>query len=350
MKILAIESSCDETAAAVVEGRCQRLQVLSNIVSSQIKLHRPYGGVVPELAAREHILNILPVVQKTLSQAGLTFDRQHKPKGLGMLAVTAGPGLATSLLVGVETAKALAYAWQLPLLPINHIAGHIYSVFLADHSPDIKFPAVILTVSGGHNLLVLMTKHLAFHTIGETRDDAAGEAFDKGAKLLGLGYPGGPAIAKAATLFNPAVDPAVMPLPRPMIKDQGLDFSFSGLKTALLYALAKDQHWNKRVPAYASEYQAAIIDVLTDKTIKAAQKYKAKTVILSGGVSANELLRQKLPATLKKTCPSVNFYCPPLAYTTDNAAMIASAAYRQWPHGKKTTALNKVQIKPNWEL
>lgn len=346
MKILAIESSCDETAVAVLEGRGDKLQVLSNVVSSQIDIHRQYGGVVPEVAAREHVLNILPVINEALIKAGL--DLKTAPKKISAIAVTAGPGLITSLIIGLQSAKALAYAWKLPLVAVNHIEGHVYANWLSNKS--IKFPAIILTVSGGHNLLVLMTDHLKYKIIGETRDDAAGEAFDKAAKLLHLGYPGGPAIAAAAaTINNLGAASRQIILPRPMINSKDLDFSFSGLKTALFYQLQKDSNWAKKKSAYAHEFQQACVDVLVGKTIKAGKKYHAPTIMLAGGVSANLVLRQNLAEAVKKHLPHATFHLPQLIYTTDNAAMIASAGYFKFKAGK-TADSNKLKANPNWEL
>jgi len=370
MKILAIETSCDETAASVVEGKGNKLKVLSNVVSSQIEIHKKYGGVVPEVAARHHVLNIIPVIKEALAKANITLpllDKERvgvrsvgKKNPIDAIAVTAGPGLITSLIVGAETAKALAFAWQKPLVAVNHIAGHIYANWLPsqNQASTIKFPAVVLTVSGGHNLLVLMKKHLDLKTIGDTRDDAAGEAFDKGAKLLGLGYPGGPAIAANAALIKNeelkiknlgVASQQSIKFPRPMINDNNFDFSFSGLKTSLLYALPKDKNWQKRIADYAHEYQQAIIDVLIKKTIKAALHYKVKTVLLAGGVSANKELRQQLAEAVAKNCPQVAFHCPDLAYTTDNATMIGSAGYFKFKAGQ-TISPDKIKINPNWQL
>lgn len=380
MKILAIESSCDETAVAIIGDKAGQPVVLSNVVSSQIAIHQKYGGVVPEVAAREHVLNIIPVINEALKLAGISLPTvknefpllTKKKRGrfdIDAIAVTTGPGLITSLIVGVETAKALAYAWQLPLIPVNHIEGHIYSAFLKKQNnfqfsisnfqknpknqsqiEKIKFPAIVLTVSGGHNLLVLMKKHLNYKTIGETRDDAAGEAFDKGAKLLGLSYPGGPAIAAAASqIGNLGNASRQIKFPRPMIHDNNFDFSFSGLKTSLLYTLPKDKQWAKRIPEYAYEYQKAIVDVLVTKTIKAAKFHQAKTIILAGGVAANLSLRQILNEAITKNLPDTNFALPELRYTTDNAAMIGSAGYFKFKAGK-TVPLSKVKADPNWEL
>ncbi len=321
MHILGIETSCDETAAAVVEGRRGQIFVLANVVASQIKIHQQFGGVVPEVAAREHTQAILPVIKKALLRAKLN-PRQPK---LDVIAATVGPGLITSLLVGVETARALSFAWDKPLAAVNHIAGHIYASFI-DYGAKISWPAIILTVSGGHTLLALMLGHGQWRIIGQTRDDAAGEAFDKAAKLLGLGYPGGPAISQKA-----AQAPAgqIEPLPRPMLAANNFDFSFSGLKTALLYRLRTDKDWPDKIPAYCLEFEQAIVDVLVGKTIAAAQKFKARSIILTGGVAANQRLRRQLRLKAKEQLPSAQLFITPLKYCTDNAAMIAAAGYYQ---------------------
>lgn len=331
MKILGIETSCDETAAAVIQGQKNKITVLSNIISSQINLHKKYGGVVPEVAAREHVLQILPVINEALEKTQI--KRQQASKKIKAIAVVTGPGLITSLQVGIETAKVLSYVWHLPVCAINHIEGHIYANFIDNR--NIKLPAIILTASGGHTILALMKEHNRYQTIGETRDDAAGEAFDKAAKLLGLGYPGGPAIATEADKFikqhpkisNYKLRITKIKLPRPMIKANNLDFSFSGLKTALLYELKKEKNWQKRIPAYAYEFQQAIIDILIGKTSKAIQKHQAKTIMLAGGVSANHELRRQITEYFKTKLPRIKFLIPDLKYTTDNAAMIATAGY-----------------------
>lgn len=344
MRILAIETSCDETAAAVLEGRGSSLTLLSNIVSSQIKLHQKYGGVVPELAAREHVLNILPVIEEALEGADIT--RLDASKKLAAIAVTTGPGLITSLMVGIETAKTLSYVWKLPLIAVNHIEGHLYSNFI-DQKP--KLPAIILTVSGGHTQLVLMKNHLSYKTIGETRDDAAGEAFDKAAQLLGLGYPGGPLVSKEAQNYKPKPSTNFPPilLPRPMLKEANFDFSFSGLKTALLYATRADKQYKKRIAEYCYEFEQAVVEVLVAKTLRAAEHYKVKSVMLAGGVAANTTLR----STLKEKAQTKGFFfsMPNFAYTTDNAAMIAAAGYFKYKAGK-TTPWSKVKVDPNLEL
>ncbi|MEA1962614.1 MAG: tRNA (adenosine(37)-N6)-threonylcarbamoyltransferase complex transferase subunit TsaD [Patescibacteria group bacterium] len=360
MKILGIETSCDETAAAVVEGKTVETQnlasvrVLSNIISSQIEIHKKYGGVVPEIAAREHVLNILPVINKVLEIAGLN---KKKPE-LNAIAVTIGPGLITSLVTGIETAKSLAYAWNIPLIGVNHIEGHIYANFINSHNSqhkthntNIKFPAIILTVSGGHTMLILMDGYGKFKTIGETRDDAAGEAFDKAAKMMGIGYPGGPVIsAKAAQIINKSEIrnlKSEIRLPRPMINSDNFDFSFSGLKTAIRYALEGDKNWRDKIPEYCVEFQQAIIDVLIKKTISSAIKFNAKTIMLAGGVSANKELRKQLKKQVLKN--NFKFSMPDLKYTTDNAAMIAAAGYFKFLRDE-FTPWNSLQVDCNLEF
>ncbi len=339
MYILGIETSCDETAAAILDISAKnKVKVLSNVVSSQIEIHQKYGGVVPEIAAREHVLHIIPVINEALLKAKI------KPAQLKAIAVTVGPGLVTSLLAGVETAKTLAYIWKKPLVPVNHIEGHIHANFI-DLDQSIKFPAVVLTVSGGHTNLVLLQDRLKYKIIGETRDDAAGEAFDKGAKMMEIGYPGGPIVSRQAA----SAKLSDIVLPRPMMLSGGFDFSFSGLKTALLYTLKKDEKWRDRIPEYCFELQEAIVDTLVSKAIKAAKKYGAKTVMLSGGVSANRRLRQVLEKAVSDKLPGTAFRMPNLAYTTDNAVMIAMAGYYRF-QAKKTVAWNKVRMDCNLKL
>ncbi|MEA3398298.1 MAG: tRNA (adenosine(37)-N6)-threonylcarbamoyltransferase complex transferase subunit TsaD [Patescibacteria group bacterium] len=353
MLILGIETSCDETAASIIKdlkrGKYASLQVLSNIISSQIKIHKQYGGVVPEVAAREHVLNILPVIDKSLAKAGLT--RKTAMKKLNAIAVATGPGLITSLISGIETAKILGYTWDLPLIGINHIEGHIYANFIHADPAQIKniiLPAIILTVSGGHTMLILMKGHGKYQIIGETRDDAAGEAFDKAAQLMGIGYPGGPIISQKAQSVIHDKKYAIN-LPRPMINVNNFDFSFSGLKTALRYALKNDKNWKEKIPAYAFEFQQAVIDVLIHKTIKAAAKYNTKTIMLAGGVSANIQLREQMAKTVKNKIPSAQFKIPNLKYTTDNAAMIAAAGYFHALR-KDFTPWQKLQVDCNAKL
>jgi len=344
LTILAVETSCDETAASIVKSNPQngKILVLSNIISSQIEIHKKYGGVVPEVAAREHVLNILPVINEALIKAKIT------PQKIDLLAITKGPGLITSLITGLETVRALSLAWQKPVLEINHIEGHIYSNFINPSSP-IRFPAIILTVSGGHTNLVLMDKSNKIKIIGETLDDAAGEAYDKGAKMLGLDYPGGPLLAKEAEKFKQSGKFSSLIFPRPMINSNNLDFSFSGLKTALLYQIQKDAGWKKRIPEYCFAYQQAIIDVLITKALKAANKFQAKTIMLSGGVSANQELRSQFQEKIKSSKIKANFITPYKDYTTDNAAMIAAAATFKI-NSRKITQFSKLRVDPNFPL
>jgi N6-L-threonylcarbamoyladenine synthase len=320
MLILGIETSCDETAAAVVKGDKSGIFVLSNVVSSQIEIHKKYHGVVPEIAAREHVLNVLPVINEALEKAGI--KKEEAAKKLDGIAIATGPGLITSLLVGVETAKTLAYAWKLPVVKINHIEGHIRANFIGQGK--IKLPAIILTVSGGHTMLILMDAKGKMKIIGDTRDDAAGEAFDKAAKLLGLGYPGGPEVSKKAAEFNPGENyKSKLDLPRPMINEPNFDFSFSGLKTALMYKVKKDVAYKERIAEYCYEFERAVVETLVSKAIKAAKKYKVKTIMLAGGVSANSVLRKEFVAAAEKN--SLQYKIPELIYTTDNAAMVGAA-------------------------
>ncbi|MDD4271298.1 MAG: tRNA (adenosine(37)-N6)-threonylcarbamoyltransferase complex transferase subunit TsaD [Patescibacteria group bacterium] len=343
MIILGIETSCDETAATVLHGAGNKIKVLSNVVSSQIEIHKKYGGVVPEVAAREHVLNILPVVNEALRKAKILLAPFVKGgKKIDAIAVTIGPGLITSLLVGVETAKTLAYAWGVPAVAVNHIEGHIYANFI-NNQP--KFPALILTVSGGHTMLILMSGHGKYKVLGETRDDAAGEAFDKAAQLLGLGYPGGPIIAAEALKAKNKN----LSLPRPMLNSGDFDFSFSGLKTALLYEIQKDKNWRKRIPDYAYEFEQAVADVLVSKTIKAALKYKVKNIMLSGGVAANLELRSQLDQAVKNKLTGAKLIIPEFKYCTDNAAMIAVAGYFRAKR-KDFTPWQKLKADANLEL
>jgi len=341
MLVLGIETSCDETAVSVVQGKNQKLKVLSNTVSSQVDIHRQYGGVVPEVAARQHTEHILPVLDQALKQAGLT--RHQDKAGLDAIAVVNGPGLVTSLMVGVETAKSLALAWGLPVVGVNHIEAHIYANFITQ--AEIAFPAVVLTVSGGHTKLVLMHGHGQYQALGETRDDAAGEAFDKAAQLLDLGYPGGPVMAQQAAQ---ARQKGSLSLPRPMLASDDYDFSFSGLKTALLYALRKDPAWQDRVPEYCAEFQAAVNEVLVAKAVRAAQACHARSLLLAGGVAANQDLRQRMRQA-SVNVRGLELYVPELAYTTDNAAMVAAAGYFR-AQRSEFTAWQSIKVDPNLDF
>ncbi|MDP1884733.1 MAG: tRNA (adenosine(37)-N6)-threonylcarbamoyltransferase complex transferase subunit TsaD [Candidatus Moranbacteria bacterium] len=337
MRILGIETSCDETAASVIsiDEKNGYIKPLSNIIASQIKLHAAWGGVVPNLAAREHLKNILPVLHSSLAEAGLSKD------DIDLIAVTNGPGLIPALLIGTNTAKTIAYAWQKPLLGIHHIEGHIYANFINKSPEDIAFPILCLVVSGGHTQLVLMKKHLDYAIIGETQDDAAGEAFDKVARILGLGYPGGPLISKLAAGFKPGADLSPIRFPRPMIASDNLNFSFSGLKTSVLYFVKKNQARladKKFVRQIAYEFQQAVIDVLLAKTVAAAKIHKPKTVMLAGGVSANIQLQLQLSKAVSEQLADTDFYFPEPSFQSDNAAMIAAAAFfRQQKNGRGET-------------
>ncbi len=315
MIILGIETSCDDTGIALIEyDRQKKCRILSNIISSQIEVHAPYGGVVPNLAARAHLKNIKPVLEEALKKA-------NYPK-IDLIAVTKEPGLIPCLLVGINFAKALAYNWSIPIIETNHIKGHIYANWL--NNSNIEFPILSLVVSGGHTQLVLMKSHKDFKILGETRDDAVGEAFDKVAKLLGLGYPGGPMISQRALKGSPLA----FNLPRPMIKNKDYDFSFSGLKTAVLYEIKskKEKLSEKYINDMAASFQQAAIDVLISKTIKAANEFKIKTIILAGGVAANSELRKQMEEKIKKDLSNIKFQMPEIKLCTDNGAMIAMAA------------------------
>jgi len=313
MKILGIETSCDETAAAVVKDGSR---IISNVVSSQIDIHARYGGVVPEVASRQHLLTIIPVISQAMNEVSW--------QDIDGIAVTFGPGLAGSLLVGVNVAKAIALAKKLPITGVNHLEAHIYANWLDSHpvgeKSRVKFPCLCLVVSGGHSDLVLMTGHGQFEKLGRTLDDAAGEAFDKAARILGLGYPGGPAIEQAAHSGIPCLT-----LPRAWLKESH-DFSFSGLKTALWHLVHKG---GVSVADVAASFQLAIIDVLVTKTIEAAKQLKVEQILLSGGVASNKTLTQHF-----LTHSPVPALIPPPHLCTDNAAMVAACGYYHFQAGR----------------
>ena len=314
MKILGIETSCDETAAAVVEDGTR---ILSNRIASQVEIHARYGGIVPEVASRQHILAIIPIIEQAMNEAKATWS------DLGGIAVTIGPGLAGSLLVGVNAAKAMALAHGLPLTGVNHLEGHIYANWLPEDSNNSLpvFPSVCLIVSGGHSDLVLIKGHGDYVVLGRTRDDAAGEAFDKAARILDLGYPGGPAIERAASTGHASIQ-----LPRAWLKGTN-DFSFSGVKTALL-RLVEAGKVSVKADAAAS-FQESIVEVLVAKTVAAAQQHRVKQILLAGGVAANRQLCQRLAE--KSPLPVL---VPRPILCTDNAAMIAACGYYRFQAGK----------------
>ncbi|HCU70637.1 MAG TPA: tRNA (adenosine(37)-N6)-threonylcarbamoyltransferase complex transferase subunit TsaD [Candidatus Moranbacteria bacterium] len=334
MKILGIETSCDETAASIIEidEKIGYIKPLSNVISSQIKLHSSWGGVVPNLAAREHIKNIFPVIEECLKKSKTPI------RDIDLMAVTRGPGLIPALLIGTTGAKTLSYVWKKPLVGIHHIEGHIYSNFINKNLNEIAFPILCLVVSGGHTQLVLMKKHLNYEVVGQTQDDAAGEAFDKVARILGLGYPGGPIISKMASEFQKEKAKYKIDFPRPMINSNDLNFSFSGLKTAVLYYVKKNESFLQDkdfVKEVCYEFQQAVLDVLIEKTIKAANIYHPKTILLAGGVSANTQLQSQLHRSVQENMPSAKFSFPELAFQLDNAGMIATAAFFRYRQENK---------------
>ena len=394
MRILSIETSCDDTCVAVLEVKEKErpsFKILSNIVSSQVKLHAKYGGVYPMLAKREHQRNLAPVLKRALEEARLLkpnvksqksklqLSVRNDLKNIDLIAVTTGPGLEPCLWVGVNFAKELAAKLNIPLIPVNHIEAHILVNFVDSNLklppvPNLRragkthklkaitFPAVCLVVSGGHTQLILMNNFGAYKIIGETRDDAAGECFDKTARILGLGYPGGQIIAAyAATKLKTKNEKVKIKLPRPMLHTKDYDFSFSGLKTAVLYSYQKSSIKNQDYTrAMCKEIQQAIIDVLIKKTMKAAADYKVKTIILGGGVTANQELKKQLEYKLntinspeKKSkisneADKLILLVPPRELCTDNAAMIAVTAY--FNQSKKTRDWKKIEADANLRI
>jgi N6-L-threonylcarbamoyladenine synthase len=323
--VLGIETSCDETAAAVVKNG---KEILSNVVASQIESHKRFGGVVPEIASRHHVEQITLVLEEAMSQANISFAE------LDAIAVTEGPGLVGALLVGVNAAKALALAHNVPLVGIHHIAGHIYANRLVT---EMKFPLLSLVVSGGHTELVYMREHGVFEVIGETRDDAAGEAYDKVARTLHLPYPGGPHIDRLAHEGQPTIE-----LPRAWLEEDSYDFSFSGLKSAVINTLHNASQRGETIDPkdMAASFQASVIDVLVTKTVKAAKEYGVRQVLLAGGVAANKGLRTELEKQFREL-EGIELVIPPLSLCTDNAAMIAAAGTVLFEKGKRATmALN----------
>ena len=334
-RILAIETSCDETACAILEnGRA----LLSSTVASQMDIHARYGGVFPEVASRQHVLSIIPVVEQTLDQSNLSL------KDIDAIAVTRGPGLAGSLVVGMNMAKGLALGTNLPIIGVNHLEGHIYSSWIynaGETAPaEPQFPLMALLVSGGHTELNLMTDHLTYERLGSTLDDAAGEAFDKVARLLGLSYPGGPSIQRAAETG----DPTRFKFPRARL-DNPYDFSFSGLKTAVLYEVnaLKKKQMALPVEDLAASFQAAVVEVLFSKTTQAARDHNAKEILVAGGVSANRALRQAFQSQ-----DEFKVHIPAFSLCTDNAAMIAAAGYYRYALGQVSDL--GMDVQPTWPL
>ena len=329
--ILAIETSCDETAASIIKDGTE---IISNVVSSQIESHKRFGGVVPEIASRHHVEQMTIVIEECLKQANM------EPADLTAIAVTEGPGLVGALLIGINAAKAFAFAHSLPLVPVHHIAGHIYANNLVQ---PMEFPLLALVVSGGHTELVYMKEHGSFELIGETRDDAAGEAYDKVARVLNLPYPGGPHIDRLAHEAEEAV-----PFPRVWLEEGSYDFSFSGLKSAVInYKHNIDQRGEEIIPAHVAKgFQDSVVEVLTAKTLRAAREYNVKQVIAAGGVSANKGLRTSLETTFE--AEGIPFYVPPLKLCTDNAAMIGAAGHYMYEAGVRGNM--KMNGKPGMEL
>jgi N6-L-threonylcarbamoyladenine synthase len=333
MKVLGIETSCDETAASVVEdGR----RALSDVVSTQIEIHRRWGGVVPELASRNHVVQVMPVVDEALARAGVG------PEALDAVAVTSGPGLVGALLVGVQAAKALALAWNKPLVAVNHLEGHLVAAFLSEAPPT--FPYLGLVVSGGHTSLYAARGFGDYRPLGQTRDDAAGEAFDKGAKLLGLPYPGGVAIDRLAR----EGDPGAVRFPKAIVKGADLDFSFSGLKTALLHHVK--QHGvpeGQGLADLCASYQEAIVRALLEKAFRAARRFQFDRLVLSGGVAANSRLRAAAAAKAAEY-EEMSVFLPAVRLCTDNAAMIAVAGTHAFARGLRAGA--ELNADPAWRL
>lgn len=346
MLILGIETSCDETGVALLEIKGDKFRVLANLVSSQVNIFKKYGGVVPEIAARKHLDNLLPLLEQALDEAKVGMD------DIDAIGVVYGPGLITSLIVGIETAKTLALVWDKPLIPVDHMKAHILANLVEGGSGSfvkVKYPALCLVVSGGHTMLVYMKDENNFKTIGQTRDDAVGEAFDKVAKILGLGYPGGPIISEKSV----NADKEFFKLPRPMINSGDFDFSFSGLKTAVKNIWEQEPFKDKEnVRKMCAAFQQAGIDVLVKKTIDAAKEFKVKAILLGGGVAANKELRKQLAEQIKQNLKSVKFFQPELNMTTDNALMVAIAAYFEYKNNpeKFKDAWKTIKVEPNLEL
>jgi N6-L-threonylcarbamoyladenine synthase len=332
LRILAIESSCDESAVAVLD---EARGLLAHQLFSQVDLHRIYGGVVPELASRDHTRRLVPLARAALEQAGTT------PAGLSGIAYTAGPGLVGALLTGACLGHSLAYALGIPAIPVHHLEGHLLAPLLEDRAPP--FPHLALLVSGGHTMLVVVREPGGYEILGETRDDAAGEAFDKSAKLLGLPYPGGPELARLAQ----AGDPQAIDLPRPMVDRAGFDFSFSGLKTAVMLAARAAPLTDARRADIAASVQQAIVDTLVARTLRALEETGLSDLVVAGGVGANRLLRERLEGEAGHR--GVRLYFPRLEFCTDNAAMIAVAGLLRLKRGEVASGL-AIEARAQWSL
>lgn len=365
MLILGIESSCDDTSVALIESSDQGHIVIAEKTASQIDVHKKYGGVVPEIAGRMHAEKIVPLIEEVLHPRDPSLTSPYKGEDMvrpDAIAVTSGPGLITGLIVGVEAARTLSYSKGIPLVSVNHTEGHIHSVEISNKK--IEYPAISLIVSGGHTELIYIKEQGNYEVIGKTKDDAAGECFDKVAKLLDLPYPGGPQISKLALTGNTQA----IAFPRPMTHEKNFDFSFSGLKTSALYWLRDNNLAVEKIIPYdlptgiygqppnpptlndfCASFEQAIVDVLTEKTLNAAEKYKPKTIILAGGVSANQKLRSTLEEMIKRNYPKITLQYPQIQYCMDNAAMIATAGYYK-AIKKDFTDWKNIKADPNWEI
>ncbi|MFA6446719.1 MAG: tRNA (adenosine(37)-N6)-threonylcarbamoyltransferase complex transferase subunit TsaD [Patescibacteria group bacterium] len=364
IRILGIETSCDETSVALLEFKIQnsKFKILKHLIATQIPVHARYGGVVPEVAARMHVAETVSLLDKTLGWSGAKSEKRKAKSAFDAIAVTQGPGLATALRVGLDAAKTLSWVYGKPLHGINHLEGHMASAWLVPaNRKNWKFPILFLLVSGGHSELVLMTDFGKYKVLGRTRDDAAGEAFDKTAKMLGLEYPGGPKLSKLAEKGNPKA----FDLPRPMLHDPSLDFSFSGLKTAVRQLVESSTYNVQRTTStprgtkyevrgtiedVCASIQAAIVETLVSKTIRAALKVKPKAVAVVGGVSANPKLKADLKVALKKNCPGIKLLAPAKGLYTDNGAMIAAAGYWQILSKRKPTSIKNIDAQPDLDL
>lgn len=363
--ILSIETSCDDTAISILSCKESKLNILTSKVSSQIKLHAKWGGVVPNLAAREHLKNFPKLIELAMCEAKVSVEQ------IDLIAVTSGPGLIPALLVGVNYAKTLSYLWGKPLIGIHHIEGHIYANFIDENSKflpqaypvggkiknstNIEFPILCLVVSGGHTQIILMKDHLQYEIVGQTLDDAIGEAFDKVARILGIGYPGGPAVALRASQVKSQKSKAIqdtkynIKFPRPMLHKKNFNFSFSGLKTAALYETKKHPELLKNkeyIAEICHEFQQACVEVLIAKTLKATEQFNPKTILLAGGVSANTELRKQLGEAIQKSIPNTSYKIPDTSLTGDNAAMIGAAAAFRW---ERMTVKQKKEALLGWK-